>query len=653
MAKKIDVQYNAEQIEVLKGLEPVRLRPGMYLSGGGVDQRALQHLIQECMDNIFDEFAEGYGKKATITIQSDGGIQVEDEGRGIPVDMHPIHKKPALELVMTTLHAGGKFNNDNYKVSAGSFGVGISVVNGISKYLKATICRDGYEWVQEYEKGKSITGVEKIKKTNKTGTTILFYPDNTIMHDVNVKIDILTNKMNELSFLCPGLTIEIFDERDGEHYQYLSKNGILDFINFLNEDKDGLLPVKPICFNGVVDDVVIDIAMQYADQNNEIILSYCNTISTTDGGRHLRGFKSGLTRVINTFARSQKLLKDKDDNLEGDDIRSGLSAIVSVKVKNPRFEGQSKNRIANEEVESAVSQLIAEKLTAYLDTDPSLGKRIVDRALTAQRARAAAKSASEAIKKKSGSFSMASKLAKCRSKNAEECELFLVEGDSAAGPAKRTRDSRTQAILPLRGKVINALKCRLDELLKNNEIQTLIYALGTGIANTNLNGDEEDSLFDITKINYHKLILAADSDADGNHIQSLLLTFLFTYLRPLVEAGYVYIAKAPLFKVTVGSGKSKAKYYALDEKELEILNKKYPSGKVTRFKGLGEMDDDELAETTINPKTRTIVQVEIDSLGAASKMFSDLMGKSAAPRKEYLAKHASKHFKRIFESEAF
>lgn len=653
MTKKIDAQYNAEQIEVLKGLEPVRLRPGMYVAGGGVDQRALQHLIQECFDNAADEYLAGYGKKIGVTIQSDGGIKVEDEGRGIPVDTHPIHKKSALELVMTTLHAGGKFNNENYKISSGTHGVGISVVNGLSKYLEAIVYRDGYEWSQKYAKGKITSDVEKIKKTKKTGTTIIFYPDDTILHDVNVKIETLTKKMTELSFLCPGLEINIFDERTGENYSYLSNNGIADFINYLNEDNDGLFPNKPIFFNGAVDDVVIETAMQYTDQTNETLLSYCNTVATIDGGRHERGFKSGLTRVMNTFARTQKLLKDKDVNLEGDDIRSGLSSIIAIKVKTPRFEGQSKSRLANEEVESAVSQLVSEKLTELLDKDPSLGKRIIERALTAQRARAAAKSASEAIKKKSGSFGMASKLAKCRSKNAEECELFIVEGDSAAGPAKRTRDARTQAILPLRGKVINALKCRLDELLKNNEIQTLIYALGTGIANTNLNGDEEDSLFDITKINYHKLILAADSDADGNHIQSLLLTFLFTYLRPLVEAGYVYIAKAPLFKVTVGSGKSKAKYYALDEKELEILNKKYPSGKVTRFKGLGEMDDDELAETTINPKTRTIVQVEIDSLGAASKMFSDLMGKSAAPRKEYLAKHASKHFKRIFENEAF
>jgi DNA gyrase subunit B len=652
MAKKVEEQYNAENIEVLEGLDPVRLRPTMYVMGS-LDSKSLQHLIIECVNNSTDEFLAGYGKKITITLQSDGGIKVADEGRGIPVDLHPIHKKSALELVMTTLHAGGKFDKDNYKISSGINGVGISVCCGLSKYLEARVCRDGFEWLQKYEKGKPTTGVEKVKKSNKTGTSILFYPDDSILHDVNVKTETLAHKMMELSFLCPGLTIEIFDERDGESYSYFSKEGIQSLVQFLNEDKDSLFPNKPIFFNGTIDDVGVEIAFQYADQSRDFILSYCNTVSTTDAGRHERGFKSGLTRVINTFARNQKLLKDKDSNLEGDDIRDGLTAVVSVQLRQPLFEGQSKSKLGNEEVEPAVSQLITEKLTAYLDQDPSLGKRIVERALTAQRARAAAKSASEAIKKKSGSFGMASKLAKCRSKNAEECELFLVEGDSAAGPAKRTRDSRTQAILPLRGKVINALKCRLDELLKNNEIQTLIYALGTGIANTNLNGDEEDSLFDITKINYHKLILAADSDADGNHIQSLLLTFLFTYLRPLVEAGYVYIAKAPLFKVTVGSGKSKAKYYALDEKELEILNKKYPSGKVTRFKGLGEMDDDELAETTINPKTRTIVQVEIDSLGAASKMFSDLMGKSAAPRKEYLAKHASKHFKRIFESEAF
>jgi DNA gyrase subunit B len=651
MAKKVEGQYNAEQIEVLEGLKPVRLRPSMFI--GSTDLHGLHHIVWEVIDNSVDEHMAGYCNAINIIIRADGGITVSDNGRGIPVDEHPTKKISALEVVMTTLHAGGKFGKGAYQVSGGLHGVGLSCTNSLSIQLDVIIQRDGYEWVQTYQKGKPVAKVERKSKTNKTGTTISFWPDPEIFPKTDFNSETIIKRMRETAFLNPELKINIINEFTGEEENIQYKGGLIEYINFLNEDKDGLFPHKPVYFHGNIDDIDMDIALQYADQNNDIIISYCNTIATVDGGRHLRGFRSGLTRVINTFARNQKLLKDKDSNLDGDDIRDGMVAIIAVKIKNPQFEGQVKSKLGNEEVESAVSQLIAEKFTAYLDQDPSLGKRIVERALTAQRARAAAKSASEAIKKKSGSFSMASKLAKCRSKNAEECELFLVEGDSAAGPAKRTRDARTQAILPLRGKVINALKCRLDELLKNNEIQTLIYALGTGIANTNLNGDEEDSLFDITKLNYHKVIITADSDADGNHIQSLLLTFLFTYLRPLIEAGYVYIAKTPLFKVTVGSGKNKSKYYALDEEELEVLMKKYSSGKVTRFKGLGEMDDDELAETTINPKTRTIVQIEIDSLGTASKIFSDLMGKSAAPRKEYLAKHASKHFKRIFESEAF
>lgn len=648
-------KYDASNISVLKGLEPVRLRPGMYVAGGGVDQRALQHLIQECVDNACDEFMEGYGKKINITVYSDGGIKVSDNGRGIPVDEHPVHKKSALELVLTTLHAGGKFNNDNYKVSSGLHGVGVSVVCGLSKYLKATVCRDGYEWYQEYKVGKPVSGVTKSNKTNKTGTSILFYPDDTILHDVDVKIEILTKKMRELSFLCPGLEIEIFDERTGEKYNFLNDKGLEDFITFLNEDKDDLFPINPIFISDKVDDIMIDIAIQYTDQTNDTILSYCNTVGTIDGGRHEKGFKSGLTRVINNFAREQKILKDKDPNLDGDDVRYGLTAIIAIRIKSPRFEGQSKTRLANEEVESAVSQLILDKLTELLDKDQSIGKKIVDKALTSQRARLAAKSAAEAIRKKSSGFSMANKLSKCSSKVAENCELFIVEGDSAAGPAKRVRDSRTQAILPLRGKVINSLKCRVDKLLQNNEIQNLIYALGTGIANIKLNDNDEDSdsLFNLDKLNYHKIILLADADADGNHIRALLLTFFFTYLRPVIDAGHLYIAQPPLFKMTVGSGKNKNKYYILDEKELEEMTKKYPNGAVTRFKGLGEMDDEELGYTSINKNTRNIVKVEIDDFAFAEKIFSSLMGDKAEPRKEYLAKNASKYFNKIFEGEAF
>ena len=642
------IKYDAEQIEVLEGLEPVRLRPGLFV--GGTDQKALQHLIAECTDNAIDEHMAGYGNHIDIILQADGGICVTDNARGIPVSMHPTQKRPALEVVMCKLHAGGKFDGKVYQVAAGLHGVGISVTNALSKRLDATIWRDGFEWYQKYEKGVPITDVGKKKKSNKTGTRILFYPDDSILTDINVKAESLVRRMKEISFLCPGLKITISDERDGEEYEFLSNKGISEYMSFLNEDVDGLFPTKPISFAGKANDIEIEIVLQYSDKSGDTILSFCNIIPTTDGGKHESGLKTGLTRTINAFARTNKLLKDNQDNLIGDDIRDGLIGMVCVKVPNPIFESQTKTRLANDEVYATVSQFISEKLTELLDKDPSIGKRIVERALTSQRARAAAKSAAEAIKKKGSSFSMANKLAKCSSKNPKECELFIVEGDSAAGPAKQVRDSRTQAILPLKGKIINSLKARIDKLLDNNEIKNIIYALGTGIANVSLNGEDDvNSLFDLSRLNYDKIILVMDADSDGKHIQLLLLTFFFTFLRPVIEGGHLYIASPPLFKIEVG----KNKHYALDEAELGKLLAKYPNGSVTRFKGLGEMNEDELEETAINPNTRNIAQIEIENLGMAEKLLINLMGDKPGPRKEYLAKNASKHFEKIFANEAF
>ena len=646
-------KYGAEQIEVLEGLEPVRLRPGMYI--GSTDTRGLHHLAWEVIDNAVDENMAGYCDEITVIIRADGGFTTIDNGRGIPVDEHPTQKKSALEVIMTKLHAGGKFGKGSYAVSGGLHGVGASVTNALSEKLDVCVRRDGYSWVQSYARGIPLNNVTKKGKaaSKDYGTTVTFWPDPEIFPKTEFSSETIIKRMREISFLNPSLKINVVNEITGETESLHHKGGLVEFIQFINEDKDGLYPNSPISIQGNIDDVDISIAFQYGDQSSDNVISYCNTIATIDGGRHERGFKSGFTRVINNFARNQKLLKEKDSNLDGDDIRYGMTAIVSVKVKNPQFEGQTKTRLGNEEVEAAVSQLISEKIVELLDVDPSIGKKIVDRAITSQKAKAAARSAADAIRKKGSGFSMANKLSKCSSKIAENCELFIVEGDSAAGPAKQVRDSKTQAILPLRGKIINSLKCPIDKLLNNNEIQNIIYALGTGIANIQLNGDdsETDSLFNLDKLNYHKIILMCDADADGNHIQSLLLTFFFTYLKPIVEAGHLYISKPPLFKLTVGSGKSKMKYYAENEIELSKLSSKYTNGAVTRFKGLGEMDADELETTSINPSTRNILKVDIDDLAIAEKMFSSLMGDKSEPRKAYLAKYASKYFKSIFNYE--
>lgn len=639
-------KYNAEHIEVLDGLKPVRLRPGMFI--GSTDTRGLHHLVFEVMDNCIDEYLAGYCSEISIIVRSDGGITVSDNGRGIPVEEHPTQKKSALEVVMTVLHAGGKFGKGAYVVSGGLHGVGVSAVNALSKRLDVSVHRDGFIWSQSYEKGTPLFDVKKIEKSKKTGTIVSFWPDPEIFPKIDFAYETILKRAREAAFLNPGLIVKVKNEFTGEEDLLTYQNGLLDYINFINEDKEGLYPNKPIVFSGNLDDIDISVAFQYSDQSSDNVITYCNTINTIDGGKHERGFKSALTRTINSFARNQKLLKEKDENLDGDDVRYGMTAIVSVKVKNAQFEGQTKTKLGNEEVEAAVSKLVSEKLNEILDQDPSIGKKIVDRAILSQRAKSAAKSAAEAIRKKSNKISMANKLSKCSSKNAEMCELFIVEGDSAAGPAKRVRDSNTQAVLALRGKVINALKCKIDKLLENNEIQNMIYALGTGIDNFKIDDNDENNgaLFNLDKINYHKIIILADADVDGSHIQSLILTFFFTYLKPIIEAGYLYIAKPPLFKITVG----KNKYYAIDEDELNKILQKHPSGVVTRFKGLGEMNEEELAETTINQTTRKIVQVDIDNLAIAEKMFSSLMGDKSQSRKEYLAKNASKYFGKIFES---
>lgn len=642
-------QYDAKQIEVLEGLAPVRKRPMMYISDIH-SGKGLHHLIWEVVDNCTDEHMAGYCSKIDVTLLADGGVRVSDNGRGIPVDEHPTKKRPALEVVMTVLHAGGKFGKGVYQVSGGLHGVGLSVVNALSKELNVTVARDGYEWNQQYRQGVPQNDLQKGKKTKNTGTTIEFWPDPEIFNKTDFNIDVVIKRMRETAFLNPALTINVHNEVTGESTNLNFKGGLIEYMQYLNEDEESIFPDKPIYFEGKCDDVEIAVALQYTDQNKDTILSYCNTVATVDGGRHERGLKSSFTRVMKAFARDQKILKTKkDDDVSGDDIRDGMVGIIAVKVIDPLFMGQVKSQLGNEDVETAVSKFIGEKLTEYLDKNTNVGRRIIDRALIAKRARDAAKNAANAIKKKSIGVGIADKLAKCRSKKPEECELFIVEGDSAAGPAVNIRDSQTQAILPLRGKIRNALKDRVDQLIKNQEIQTIIHALGVGVETFTANGnnsDDDEAKLDLDKLNYHKVILLTDSDHDGMHIQGLLLTLFFAYFKPLVDAGYLYIAKPPLFKVAVG----KNKYYAQDEDELEILLKKYKNGKITRYKGLGEMNDDELGETAINPSTRNIVKVDIESFADAKKMFNNLMGKSSQPRKEYLMKNAGEYFSKIFEN---
>ncbi|MBL7060340.1 MAG: DNA topoisomerase (ATP-hydrolyzing) subunit B [Actinobacteria bacterium] len=627
MKKKIG--YDAKDITVLEGLSAVRKRPGMYV--GSTGSRGLHHLVYEVVDNSIDEAMAGFCDNVLIVLNRDGSVTVVDDGRGIPVKKIARFNKTAVEIVLTKLHAGAKFGGEGYKVSGGLHGVGISVVNGLSEKLTVEVRRDGYIFKQEFRKGDPVTELIKGKKTTSHGTAITFYPDRSIFEEIDYKYEILAARMREMAFLNKGLKITLQDSREKiekkDIFQY--RGGIVDFVKYLSEKKD-IVHKNVIYIANKDKDHEVEIAMQYTLGYSESIFSFANNINTTEGGTHLSGFKGAITRTVNDYARSNNILKEKDLNLLGEDIREGLTAIVSVKLKDPQFEGQTKTKLGNSEIKGFVESTVNSKLAEFLEENPSVGKSIVNKCLEAFRARAAAKKARDITRKKSlleGS-SLPGKLADCSMKEPEFCELFLVEGESAGGSAKQARDRRFQAILPLKGKILNVEKARLDKILSSEEIQVIVTAAGTGIA-------EE---FDIKSARYHKVIIMTDADIDGAHIRTLILTFLYRYMHKLIEEGYVYIAQPPLYQVKSG----KEIFYAYNDQELTKIKEKIGSKKFTtqQYKGLGEMDPEQLWETTMNPETRTLLKVEIEDALIADDIFSTLMGPKVEPRREFIEKNA-------------
>ncbi len=617
-------EYGASNIQVLEGLSAVRKRPGMYI--GSTSIRGLHHLVYEVVDNSVDEALAGHCDKIFVTINADGTLTVKDNGRGIPVSMHPKFGVSALEVVMTKLHAGGKFDKDTYKVSGGLHGVGISVVNALSSHLKVEVHREGEIYTQEFKQGVKTTEVTKGGSTSDRGTIVTFTPDKEIFETVEFVYETLANRMRELAFLNKGIQITITDKRHDKEDIFHFEGGISEFVTYLNENKETLHEV--IHFEKEQDDVIVDIAMQYQMGYKENIFSFVNNINTHEGGTHVSGYKTAITRVFNKYLDKLKLDKA---GLQGEDVREGLTAVISVKVPEPQFEGQTKTKLGNSNVKGIVDSIVSEKLSTFLDENPSIGKQVVQKLLAAAKAREAAKKARELTRRKGlleGS-SLPGKLTDCASKDPAASEIFIVEGDSAGGSSKQGRDRRFQAILPLRGKVLNVEKARLNQIFKNNEIVTLITALGTGV------GDE----FDINKARYHKIVIMTDADVDGSHIRTLLLTFFFRYMREVIDAGYLYIAQPPLYKITKG----KKIAYALDEEERVRITEEFggPDGiGLQRYKGLGEMDADQLWETALNPENRRLKQVGIEDAVSADKTFEMLMGDDVAPRREFIQTHA-------------
>lgn len=621
--------YQAKDITVLEGLEAVRRRPGMYI--GSTGPRGLHHLIWEVVDNSVDEAMAGYCDKMTVTLRADGGVEVSDDGRGIPVDRMEKTKQSALTTILTTLHSGGKFEQGAYTVSGGLHGVGISVVNALSTRLEAEIRRDGHLYTQEFKVGKPKTKEPSQERAIKrTGTTIRFWPDPDIFTEtLEFDFDTVASRLRETAFLNRGLHITFLDERGEEtrsepfHY----KGGLTDFVNHLNSKRDPL-HAHIVDISDQSDDAEIELAMQWTNTYTESILTFANNINTHEGGTHEEGFRKALTKAINDFARAKNLLKDKDVNLTGEDVREGLTAVVSVRVKEPQFEGQTKTKLGNTEIRSYVEKTLNRKLPEWLEKYSPEARRIVEKCINAAKARDAARKARELTRRKSGleSGGLPDKLADCSSRDPGESELFIVEGKSAAGPAKSARDSETQAILPIRGKILNVEKARLAKALLNAEVQDIITAVGTGI------GDD----FELDKARYHKIVLLADADVDGAHIRTLLLTLLFRHLRPLIEAGYVYVAQPPLYRVKVGS----KVHYLHDDRALIEFQKEHPKVKPTRFKGLGEMNARELWDTTMNPETRTLLQVGMADAARAEEVFETLMGDDVPSRKSFIQRNA-------------
>ncbi len=629
--------YDENQIQVLEGLEAVRKRPGMYI--GSTDYRGLHHCVYEIVDNAVDEALAGYCSNINITLHKDGSCEVRDDGRGFPVGNHPKLGRPAVEVCLTVLHAGGKFGGEGYKVSGGLHGVGASVVNALSSHLMVTVWQDGKIYQQEYERGKVLYDLKVVGETTETGTAIRFWPDvksaenpDGIFETGLFQFSILTVRMREMAFLNKGIRIAITDERDtpptAKVYHY--EGGIREFVKYLNKNKQVLFP-DPIYIEGLVNDTSVEVAFQYNDGYQENIFSFANNIHTPEGGTHLTGFSTGLTRAINDYGRKFKLLRDNEPNLKSEDIRESLAAIVSVKLREPQFEGQTKSKLGNSETRTIVDNLVNTNVTLFLGENPAIGRGILDRCIGAARAREAARKARELTRRKSvlESASMPGKLADCTERNPAKCEIFLVEGDSAGGSAKTGRDRMFQAILPLRGKILNVEKVRIDRALANAEIKAMITAFGCGY------GDE----FNLEKLRYHRIVCMTDADVDGAHIRILMLTFFYRYMRPLVEKGYVYIAMPPLYKVT----KSKKEYYVYNDEELEKLMAEIgrdPKPEIQRYKGLGEMSSEQLWQTTMNPETRTMMQVNLEDAIAADEIMTLLMGDQVEPRKEFIEENA-------------
>lgn len=622
-------KYSADQIQVLEGLEAVRRRPGMYI--GSTSARGLHHLVYEVVDNSIDEALAGYCDEIIVTIEGDNSVSVEDNGRGIPVDIQPQVGRPAVEVVLTMLHAGGKFGGGGYKVSGGLHGVGVSVVNALSEKLSVEIKLNGKIYQQEYSRGVPTSELKVVGNSKSTGTKVTFKPDREIFEELVFSIETLTQRLRELAYLNKGIKIILLDKRKDPIVEQIFQfdGGIKDFVKHLNRNKQTIHP-KPVYVFGEKEQVQVEVALQYNDGYNETLLSYANNIHTVDGGTHEVGLKTALTRVINDYGRQNGIIKNNDANLSGEDIREGAIIVISVKVPEPQFEGQTKTKLGNSEVRGIVDSLFAEKLATYLVENPAVAKKIIEKGITAARAREAARKARELTRRKSAleTMSLPGKLADCSEKDPSVCEVYLVEGDSAGGSAKQGRDRRFQAILPLKGKILNVEKARIDKILANEEIRAMITAMGTGV------GDD----FDLSKARYHKIVIMTDADVDGAHIRTLLLTFFYRYMRQLIEAGYVYAAQPPLYRVRKGKHDS----YCYSDEELEELLKKIGHDRVNiqRYKGLGEMNPDQLWDTTMDPETRTMLQVTLADAIEADATFSMLMGDRVEPRREFIQENA-------------
>ncbi len=618
--------YNAADIQVLEGLEAVRKRPGMYI--GSTGPRGLHHIVFEIVDNSIDESVDGYCDLISITIHQDNSVTVSDNGRGIPVDTHPMAGIPAVEVILTTLHSGGKFGGSNYSTSGGLHGVGLSAVNALSARMTVNINRDGKVYKQVYEKGIPVSDLEVIGETKKTGTTIHFVPDETIFDSIVFENDIIIQRLRELSFLNKNITINFLDERENIAKKLHSSEGLIDFVRYVNRSKE-VINDKTIYFETKKEDTIVKVAIQYNSGYSENLYSFANNIRTQEGGTHEIGFKNGLTRVVNDYARRNGYLKDNEANLSGEDIREGMVGIISILVKEPQFEGQTKTKLGNMHIRGIVEGAVFDSVENYLNENPPIARRILEKAISARRAREAAKKARELTRRKSAleSTSLPGKLADCSNKNPAESELFIVEGDSAGGSAKQGRDRNIQAILPLKGKILNVQRARLDRVLSNEEIRAMITAIGAGI----------DDDFDISKARYHKIFIMTDADVDGSHIRVLLLTFFYRYMRELIEHGYIYIAQPPLFGIKRGN---EVHYFHEEEKLNEFIEDSGKKWSIQRYKGLGEMNPEQLWETTMDPDNRTILQVNIDDAIRADEIFSDLMGENVEPRREFIQANA-------------